>query len=164
MGHCKTKFLVTLSWYTARGGTSRQNSGQVRYRVRKLNSGPGPGQVITSRSTFVSSFFHTVESHYIKVCTKNCHEINILLHMIMYCVVYFLLLLWRTVCKTHVDILESIVKFSQFYLPIVPLVDRVSSMKDINSLWEVGYVKAMSLWKDFRANWIFKWSTWWVFG
>ena len=36
-----------------RGGTSRQISGRAGYRVRKLNSGPVPGRVITTRNIFV---------------------------------------------------------------------------------------------------------------
>ena len=38
-----------------RGGTSRQISGQAGYRVRKLNSGPVPGRVITTRNMFCLS-------------------------------------------------------------------------------------------------------------
>ena len=49
----------------ARVGTSRQNSGLDGYWVRKLNSGPGPEQVITTRNIIVSSFFHTEKSHYL---------------------------------------------------------------------------------------------------
>ena len=46
-----------------RGGTSRQKSVRVKYRVRKLNS--GPGRVIATPNLFVSSFFHTVKSRYL---------------------------------------------------------------------------------------------------
>ena len=38
----------------SRGGTSRQNSGRVEYRVPKPKSGPGSGRVVATRSNFIS--------------------------------------------------------------------------------------------------------------
>ena len=43
---------LSMDMYT-RDGTSTQISGQAGYRVRKLNSGPGPGRVITTRKKYL---------------------------------------------------------------------------------------------------------------
>ena len=71
----------------ARGGTSRQISGRAGYRVRKLNSGPGPGRVITMRSIFFSSIFHTVKAIVLWYGQNIIDSKYMLLYMKMYCVV-----------------------------------------------------------------------------
>ena len=45
-----------------RGG---QNLVCVEYWIRKLKLGPGLGWVVKTPNLFVSSFFHTVKSHYL---------------------------------------------------------------------------------------------------
>ena len=71
-----------------RGGTSRQNLVRVGYRVRKLNSGPGPGRVITTRNLFVSSFFHTVKSHYLLYGQKLILNKHVIVYEYVLCCLF----------------------------------------------------------------------------
>ena len=115
-------WLCQLANIWQQGWNDKKKFGS-RIEHRKLNSEPGPGQVIMTHNIFFSSFFHTVNGHYYYSMDKNWYEIN---NVIVYENVLSCLFPGATQRDNirqfardyvdHVEISEGIVKFSQFYL------------------------------------------------